>query len=416
LLLAATTVCTKAADALTATGAVAEALRKNPQLRSLEAEVSGAQGAVATARTFQNPELTIEPGVVHTVDAEGSRDGFHGSFALSQLFEFPGKRALNIALAQRDMALREIALEGFRFQLAAEVRRAFYDLLAARKIAGLRGEQVESAKVFLKQSRERAERGYASDFETVKGEADLVAAQKATREAEAKAVGGRVALNALLGREPSAPLDVSGSLENLAPRGEATGFRALALARNPSLRTRYLEAERAGLQLRATRFGRRPDFAIGPSVEYQRDEQIYGLSATIALPFWDQKKGEIQTATAAQQKTMAEIEKARLEIASAVTTATEKLEIARQQLGLYSPDFLATLKGFVSQAEKQYAQSTTTLLIYLDAKKTYFDALADYYDALGNVATVRAELESAVGVPLDAPSTETSRKVAKILE
>jgi cobalt-zinc-cadmium efflux system outer membrane protein len=175
----------------------------------------------------------------------------------------------------------------------------------------------------------------------------------------------------------------------------------LALARNPSLRTKYLEAEKAGLQLRATRFGRRPDFAIGPTVEYLPNEQTYGLSVTVALPLWDQKKGEIQTANAQQQRALADTEKAQVEIGSAVTKAAEKLEVANKELALYTPDLLAKLKGFVAQAEKQYAQSTTSLIIYLDAKKTYFDTLADYYGALGNLAAVRTELEAAVGVPLE---------------
>ena len=40
---------------------------------------------------------------------------------------------------------------------------------------------------------------------------------------------------------------------------------------------------------------------------------------------------------------------------------------------------------------------------------TYFDTLASYYDALGNVAEQRAELESAVGVPLDLPASNPER-------
>ena len=191
-------------------------------------------------------------------------------------------------------------------------------------------------------------------------------------------------------------------MDNASTRNSSRSeFLALALARNPALRTLGVQAEAAGLTLRSTRFGNRPDFAIGPQVEYTRSEQIYGLGVTIALPFWDLRKGEIQTATAEQQRTLAEIEKARLEIAGAVTKAAENLEIARTQLALYTPAFLDRLKGFVAQAEQSYAQNATTLLIYLDAKRTYFDTLANYYESLGNVAEQRAELESAVGVPLE---------------
>jgi hypothetical protein len=89
--------------------------------------------------------------------------------------------------------------------------------------------------------------------------------------------------------------------------------------------------------LRAARFGRRPDFAIGPTVEYLPDEQTYGLSITVALPFWDQKKGEIQTATAEQQRALAETEKAQIEIGSAVTKAAEKLEVAKNGANQLTP-------------------------------------------------------------------------------
>jgi cobalt-zinc-cadmium efflux system outer membrane protein len=393
-----------AANPLTLPEAVSEALRNNPELRGLAADMTAAKGEVVTARTFPNPELTVDPGVRQTQGAEGFRSDFHANFALSQLFEFPGKRGLKIALAERDVTIRQIALEGFRFQLSTEVRRAFFDLLEAKEIVELRNEQVGSARVFFSSSQKRTEQGYASEFEALKSQADLVAAQKVLREAEAKEVDARVSLNTLLGRQPTAQLDIAGLLENLAPCGSGDTFRTLALARNPSLRTKYLEAERAGLKLRATRFGRRPDFAIGPAVEYLPDEQTYGLGVTVALPLWDQKKGEIQTATAQQQRALAETQKAQIEIRGAVTKATEKLEVGKEELALYTPDLLAKLKGFVDQAEKQYAQSTTTLLIYLDAKRTYFDTMADYYGALGNLATVRTELEAAVGVPLETPN------------
>ena len=387
---------------VTINGAIADALANNPELRSLEASVTGARGGVKTARVIQNPELSVAPGVRHFKEPGVSGDLFHAEFALSQLFEFPGKRALKIAIAEKNVQVQQLALEGFRFVLAAKVRRAFYQLLAAEKITALRNEQVGSAQTFVESSRKRAESGYASDFETVKSQAELIAAQRALFESQGNVATARVTLNALMGRRPTAPISVSGTLETAAlRRGTKADFVALAMARNPALRTLSVQAESAGLSLRATRFGRRPDFAIGPQVEYVDNEQTYGLGVTVALPFWDRKTGEIETARAEQAKALAEIDKTRLEITGEITKSAETLEAARKQLALYTPAFLERLKGFVAQAEQSYAQNATTLIIYLDAKRTYFDSLANYYDSLGNVAEQRAELESAVGVPLD---------------
>lgn len=379
----------------------AEALRNNPELRVLEQSVAGAKGAVTTARTYSNPELTVAPGVKRVRESGNSKSEFHGVFELSQLFKFPGKRALEIAVARRGVRSREIALQALRFQLAGQVRRNFYESLAAKKSLEVRREQVDSAKAFAASAQKRVESGFAGDFETIKSQADLIEARKAQGEAEGRLATARVALNTLLGRSPAAPLEISGSLENVAPRGSLPDFTALALARNPALLAQTAEAEKAGLNLRLSRFGNRPDFAVGPSVEYTESEQIYGLSATIALPFWDRKRGELETATAEQRRVLAELEKLRFEIRGEVVNAAQKLQLAKDQLALYSPEFLDRLKGFVRQAEQSYAQSVTTLIIYLDAKRTYFDTLTDYYEALGNVAQSRAELESAIGVPLE---------------
>ncbi len=117
-----------------------------------------------------------------------------------------------------------------------------------------------------------------------------------------------------------------------------------------------MQADIAGLNLRKTRFGNRPDFAIGPSIEYTPREKTYGISATLSLPIWNTSKGEIESATAEQRKALADIEKLRQEIAGAVTKSMTRLDVARDQLGLYSPEYLDKLKELVAQAEKSCAE------------------------------------------------------------
>src|ERR1044071_8001242 len=83
---------------LTLNDLIAAAEKHNPEIRSLAAEVAAARGEVTTTRTWENPELTVAPGVTK---AAGSPDQFHGVFELKQPFEFPGKRALRRAVADK---------------------------------------------------------------------------------------------------------------------------------------------------------------------------------------------------------------------------------------------------------------------------------------------------------------------------
>jgi cobalt-zinc-cadmium efflux system outer membrane protein len=388
--------------------ALAEAFAKSPVMRVIDAEIEAARGEVLTAQTRPNPELSFTPGLKQVRDSGDSHNEFKASVAVSQVFLAPGRRELLVSIAQRNVELRKLGIEGLRFQLAAEVRKSFYELLAAQSILGLRGQQLESARTFQQAATKRAESGYASDFEAVKSQGEVINAQKLLRMAEGQIATARVQLNALLGRDPLAPLEIVGTLDGAAPALPLSALLSLAYERNPSIRVQEMQAEIAGMNVRKARLARRSDYAVGPAVEYSKSEQVIGLSATISLPRKNYGQGEILTATAEQRRALAEIERLRREIAGAVAKSATELATAQSVLVLYSPVYLDQLKAVVEQAERSYAQNATSLLIYLDAKRTYFDTLASYYEAIGGVATSRAELESALGVPLETnPSLST---------
>jgi len=397
-----------ASEKLTLESAIAETLAQSPALRVIGADVDSARGEVLTAQVRPNPELTFAPGMRRLRESDSTHHEFIGSVELSQTFLFPGKRELLVSIAERNVALRQLGIEGLRFQLTAAVRKAFYELLAAQNIVGLRRQQLESAQTFQQAAAKRAESGYASDFEAVKSQGDVINARKLLASAEGEIAAARVELNSLLGRDPSASLDVVGTLDDAVAGRSLPDLLAVALTDNPSLRVQAMQAEIAGLNLRKARLARKPDFTVGPSLEVSKSEQILGISATVPLPSKNYGRGEVLTATAEQRKVLAETERLRREIAGAVTKAATQLNTARSQLALYSPAYLDQLKAVVAQAEHSYAQNVTSLLIYLDAKRTYFDTLADYYEAIANVASGRAALESAVGVPLEIKSSNSN--------
>lgn len=391
-------------EKLTLAAAVAEAMAHSPALSVIEADVESARGDVLTARQKPNLELTFSPGLRRLREDGGSHHEFLGSVELSRTFVFPGKRELLVSIAERNVALRQLATDGWRFQLTAAVRRAFSELLAAQGLMGLRRQQLDAAQTFQQAAARRAESGYASDFEAVKAQGDVINARKLLGTAEGEIAAARVELNFLLGREAGAPLEVAGAIEDSTAERPLPELIAAALARNPSLRVQALQAEIAGLNVRKARLARKPDWSAGPSLELSRSEQILAFSATVALPGKDYGRGELLTANAEERKVLAETERLRREISGAVAAAATALATARGQLTLYAPAYLDQLKAVAVQAEQSYAQNATSLLIYLDAKRTYFDTLADSYEAAAAVARARAELESAIGAPLATPA------------
>lgn len=384
------------AGALTLQAAVERAFRNHPEFAVRKAELEAAEGEKESAGAFANPDLALGPGLKHA-PSEGSM--FHGEASLSQVLEFPGKRALRMHLADGDARLRAMALEGFRQQLRIEVQRAFLQSLVAGKIAALRGEQVQSAQTFLQSARKRVQAGYASDFESIKAQADWIAARKALAEAWGEARSTKLALAAWMGSPGDTAFQVAGTLDSAAFPLRTGDPLALALAGNASIRAQTLAADLAKKRTEAARLALKPDLTVSPSLEYTRDEQVYGLNLSAPLPLWNRGQGPVKTAAAEARRADAETERMKQELVAAVRAAQEKVRLSSEQLALYTPEFLGDLKSIMERAEKVYGQSSTTLLIYLEARRSYFETQADYFQALGGWVASHLDLEGAIGAP-----------------
>lgn len=386
-------------NTLTLDTAVRLALEDNPDIRVLAADIASARGEVTTAKTWQNPEVSLAPGFKTIRDPFTTE--FHGDFGLEQTFEWPGKRALRRVVAEKNVAVRQLALAGLRSQLVIQVRRAYFTLLTTREVVALREQRLALARSFVDAAKKKFEGGFAPEFEATKAEVEVVGAQKSLCEVQSQQAAARVTLNALMGRKPAEPLTVTGALDGTIKLPDQSALLEQALARNPAVKVQEAEAERTGLSLQAIRKSRLPDFKVGPSVEYTRDEQIVGFGLSLPLPFWDKKKGEIATATAEQEKALAELDRLRREILRDVTTASQKLAAAQESLAFYTPALRDKLKATLDAAAQGYSEGRTPLLLYLELQRTYFDTQTDYFAMLQKLFEAQAELESAIGFSLD---------------
>src|SRR5437667_10727821 len=107
---------------------VAEALARNPELNVYSSEIAAAKGERRTAGEWQNPEASTEGGAKITRDYHGNTlgDGIVWTLGAAQTFEYPGRVTLRKAIANHQIAVAELGLEGFRAALAARVRAAAF--------------------------------------------------------------------------------------------------------------------------------------------------------------------------------------------------------------------------------------------------------------------------------------------------
>jgi cobalt-zinc-cadmium efflux system outer membrane protein len=336
------------------------------------------------------------------VKGDGSRakTEYDGEYGLTQTIEFPGKRALRRALAERNVDARELALAGFRNQLRIQVTNLFYRLLASGELVSLKEKRLVSARTFVAAARKKVDAGFAPEFETTKAEVEVLAAEKAVLQAQAERMAARAALNTLLGRKPGDAVPVAGTIDAGIAVPDQSVLLAEAEARNPVLKVQAAEVDRARLALALARRSRLPEFTVGPSFETEPDTRFYAFGISLPLPLWDQKKGEIATAEAEHRRASAELAKLQQEVARDVVTSAQQLGAAREGLSHYTPELRAKLANALDAAASTYAEGRTTLLVFLETQRTYFDTQTDYYETLEALSDARAALESALGVPL----------------
>src|SRR5205814_4424742 len=131
-----------ASEATSLDALVAEALARNPELNVYSSEIAAAKGERRTAGEWQNPEASTEGGAKIVRDYHGNTlgDGVLWTLGASQTFEYPGRVTLRKALANHQIALAELALEGFRTALASRVRAAAFRAALGQAKADAAGE------------------------------------------------------------------------------------------------------------------------------------------------------------------------------------------------------------------------------------------------------------------------------------
>src|SRR5437867_3536301 len=130
-----------AGDAISLDQLVAEAWAHNPEANVYRAEIAATKGERRTAGEWQNPEVTTDGGakVVHDYHGNTLGEGVTWTFSATQTFEYPGRVSLRKAIANHQIALAEVGLEGFRAALAARVRAAAFRAALGRSKADAAG-------------------------------------------------------------------------------------------------------------------------------------------------------------------------------------------------------------------------------------------------------------------------------------
>ena len=383
---------------------VKQALQRNPELNFFVAEIAAAKGAVRTAGTVRNPELSTEVGYKNSRENSGgvSADGAILALSLSQTFEYPGRITLRKAIASHDLALADLHLQQFRLTLAARVRSLAYASTSAHektKAVQAVASRTQAVNDVLKQ---RPLAGVAAQLEAQIISANLLTFQRQERESTLAEKTIAAELNQLCGRSADAPLTVNASsivfsavsVPELVDAARSNAF---------DIRIRQVELAQQGFKVALSKNERFPAVAVGPfySLENAIDrEQRVGVGVSLPLPLWNSNLGNIASSKARQQQAEASLAMAAREVERRVTQTAATLQAKRAEIETWKTGAIAKLREASELADRSYRLGAIPLTTYVEIQKQYLEAIGAFNDAQKDALEAAQTLEILTGQKL----------------
>lgn len=380
--------------------AVETALRGHPRLAGYPMEFQATEGRVLQASLRPNPELSV--------DVENAWWDYPGTsrsettYGISQLVE-PGKRSSRIRKAETEKDVLRRDFEIARFDVVADVKRAFINFLSAGKKLALNREAHKIATLLATTVSDRVAAGAVSPIEETRADVTLAVSaadvEKTAREVET----ARRELAAAMGEAtpsfdfPSGDLDEDLSVpavENIAER----------IATTPDVTRWVAELERRNAALSAERTLALPDVTLKGGIRRFREssENTFVLGFSVPLPLFNRNQGAIREAEAQRAKVDVERKTTEVLLHSLVGQRLAALTAAAREASLLRQKALPGAQSAYDAVSEGYRFGKFRYLDVLDTGKSLIETRFRYLEALTTLNLARVDLERLMAVALPA--------------
>jgi len=373
-----------------------------------QAGVDAASAAIASARAYPNPQVEVLYGRL-SPRTSGVTGGSAPTYAITQKLDYPQQRSLREEMARRQLDATQAGRQGWRADLSARVKQAFYETLRRESELAAAREDLNMMRQIHARARLRVDVGEAPRYELIKAETELLAAQKTKQGAQLRVEQARAALRQQVGGAMPPGFALSGTL------GEVVALPPLAQLRDrlgsdsAELTQRRMELERASLAVDYQRSLRLPEVAIRASSERQPDNTVNQIGLTLTIPLWDRRKGPVNEAVAQAAQARSTLEAREFELGQELETAYRQMEIAQGQVTALESGIVREAEAALAVAESAYRFGERGILDYIDAQRVLRGARGELITAQFELQLAAIQIEKLLStVPSTTAPTESN--------
>ena len=270
-----------------------EALKNSPELLVSESRVSASSYKIPQAKSLPDPMFMFGyQNEGFNKITLGEEPDAYGMFSLSQMFLFPGKRALKGEMATKDMESLKAMHTATRLKIVSTVKQLYYDLFLAYKVIDILRETTGLFSRIEDAATARYSSGMGSQQEVVMAQTEkyMLLEKETMQKQKIEAITGM--LNTTIGREVNAPLGRPGDLPQSLYALSLEESIQKAKTNSPEIRSREKMVEAADAKVKMAQKEYYPDFTIGANY-YPRTkgfQDMASLTATINIPIFYKTK------------------------------------------------------------------------------------------------------------------------------
>lgn len=388
-----------AGDTLFRDELIAAVLARNPSVAEARLAWRAAAERVPQATALDDPMLAYG---VAPLSIGSSEVPFGHSLELRQRVPYPGKLRLMGEMAAAEAAAVAQNVEAVRLELAAVASMLYDDYYLVHRALAINAEHQRLLDGFKRVVTARYAAGEAPQQAPIQAEVEIahLVHEEMVLATQVEVAAAR--LNALLHREPAAPLPPPVEELPLAglPDLDTAVLTAAALAARPELARLEADQEARETAVALRELDRYPDFEAMAqySSMWRETEHQWMVGVGVNLPIW---RSAIEAGIAEAEAELARVESERAglvdEIGAEARIAWLRLSESHHVLAIYQARLLPAAADQVRAAVSGFETGQVSFLSLIEAERNQRSVELSYEETLADLYRRGAELDRALG-------------------
>lgn len=391
------------------------ALENNRTIKQSVSDVDSAVWSLKSARSSMGPSLSWSSYAYKVGGKAYENSDLSRSFINSVSASLPlytgGKLERNADAARYNLNAMDLTLENTKQTIRYKTTAAYFQILEYRSLIGVNQESVDNLQAHLTNVNAQYRVGTVAKSDVLASQVKLADAQQSLVTAQNNYDVSVSTLNNLIGLATDTTLNIRDDLKYVSDARTQDECVQYALEHRPDGIAADYSVKQAKASVEAAKAGNKPqvnaivskqidgDKPFGDSVTNQ-DYWNLGVQASWNVFDNNVTASNVHTKEAAVRKA---------EEAAAAARETIQLEVRTAYLSLRAAEKnIHTMQVAVDKAQEdykiaqvRYSAGVGTNLDVMDADSKLVSAQTNYYQALYNYNTSKAQLDKAMGIPVD---------------